>query len=595
MSDTEERIPTPEKLARAAGQEHNKRNALLLECAISLVLLFCVCFLPAFHLFAANAPALALKEQMPTVLLYFGIAVVLFAVLRLCCRRRPYFAGLLSAFVMFFLVNFSWLQFPFEQFVSNYVLVIVLALVLYALLIAGFVFLLLPLTKKASTGRGIAMIFCIMFCALLAVNAVTLGVNRSEAKREAALRAAQAANATAAPVATEPVPVTLAPAAEPTATPEPEETARPQLFHEGDTPNIYYFILDEYATFTIMEQYYGYDNAEFRAYLEGLGFHISDSSYVLTADTSPNIVNALNLDYVSLRTHSAQWSKMRRESLLYAELQDLGYELLQSSTNASVLGYLPNMRNADHYAAYKSTTREGVVSDQIVRNNGLLGALDELLGSYQTADDLDADSESLRTYGYYSKDEIMTSDAYFDNNYYMAQVRWVLEAFDFFENDDNYMETEKPLAVFSYMKCPHAPFVFDEYGRVMLLSQATNWRDPSLYINQYKFVTKHLSHIIAKIISFDPSCIIVLQSDHGVRKHGQLFAEEISSKDERQVLNAIYFCGMELDIEGQSPVNTLRLMLSTLGKDYPPVEDYVTADSLDDLSDVPEAFKFSPR
>lgn len=574
----------------AAAQDRQSGRQVLLECALSLLLLFSICFLPALHVFASNASGVSLAEQMPTVWLYFGISALLFAALRLICRRRPYFAGMLSAVVAFFLVNFSFLQFPFEQFLSNYVLIVILSLVLFALLIVGAVFLFLRLTKKRSVGRGVVLIFCITFCALLALNTVTLAVNRAEAKRAAAARKQQAAEATATAILIEEPTVE---AAEATATPEAEASPTPSLFTAGDTPNIYFFIADEYAASAPLMQYYGYDNSAFESYLEDLGFNLSKTSYALAADTLPNIVNLLSLDYISLTKNAKQVN--RRECVLFTELRGLGYDLYQSSTSASVLGSLPNMRNVEQYSTYKSTTRDGVESDQLVQSNSLFGALEELLGSYRSAEALDSDSESLQKYGYYSMDEIVSSDAYFDNAYYAAQVRLVLEAYGFFENKDNYFETDKPVAMFSYIKCPHAPFVFDEYGRVQPQSQATNWRDPSLYVGQFKFATKHLSTIVTEILAFDPNCIIVIQSDHGIRKHKQLFDEPISSKAERHVFNAVYFCGMELDIEGLSPINTLRLIMTQLGKEYPLIEDYVTADSSDDLSDVPEAFSYSAR
>ena len=143
---------------------------------------------------------------------------------------------------------------------------------------------------------------------------------------------------------------------------------------------------------------------------------------------------------------------------------------------------------------------------------------------------------------------------------------------------------------YTYMLATHVPFMFDEYGGIIPYGQNRNWEDPSVYLNQYKFINKHMMATLSTIVEHDPDSIIVMMSDHGIRYHADCTLKHtfyITDKDSCRIMNAVYIKGQQYDIEGLSGINTLRFILSLYdGLDYPPIEDPITPDSPDDLTGI---------
>ena len=165
----------------------------------------------------------------------------------------------------------------------------------------------------------------------------------------------------------------------------------------------------------------------------------------------------------------------------------------------------------------------------------------------------------------------------------------LLSVFDYFENPSNYTFTA-PRVTYTYMLATHVPFVFNEYGGIISYNDNRNWEDTDIYLNQYKFITKHMMASLSTIIENDPDSIIIIMSDHGIRYHADCNKKHtfyITDKESCRILNAVYIKGEQYDIEGLSGINTLRYILSLYeGMDYSPIEDPITSDSPDDLTGI---------
>ncbi len=117
--------------------------------------------------------------------------------------------------------------------------------------------------------------------------------------------------------------------------------------------------------------------------------------------------------------------------------------------------------------------------------------------------------------------------------------------------------TQKPKFLFLHILLPHEPFVFDENGDPVAEGDMHNWADPRHYAGQVIFLSKLIDELTTAIITQDPQAVVLLQSDHGARS----FAH-IKFKEKRACLNCVYLGGNDVQIEGLSPVNTLRLALN---------------------------------
>lgn len=581
------------------------KKGLLIEAILSFLAIAAISFLPTLHLYVSNAQSLKLGDLMGSVYLFIGIGVVLFAVLRLLLRRRPFMAGCLAVLITFLLVNFSLLSDPLKLVIYNYVIANVAAIFIMVLLILGGWFLFRRLCTDSQVGQGILTVFTIVFVGLVAFNGVQLAFSRPAAEPQQTVEApaevpevtppplptiaptifltVEAKEDTYVPILTPAPPDdTTAPVQatpEPTATPAP--TATPFKLNE---PNIYLILFDEYASMGAMEKYYDYKSDAMREFMRTVGINWSEHSYSMSRETKWCMTDLNMMDFVGYGKGWAALSSMRNNSTIKAVFEKkLGYDMYQYSQNSTWFGYMSSLRDKKTRSVYKHTTIDGVESENIVKDQSIVGAFQSIFGALTPQSQITGDSESLKKYGYYSTKEITSSSA-FKKNTYHSDAQHVLEILDFYEDENNFKGVQKR-ATFSHIKCPHVPFFFDQFGQIRPFSQRMNWNNPALYRDQYIFITKHIVNIYKTIISADPNSIIIILSDHGIRQHSQGFTT-ITPKDDCWIFLSVYYCGQPLDIEGMSSVNLLRYIATELGVNMPPVKDYVTVDSADDLSDV---------
>ncbi len=602
----------PKGIKRPAKKGKGKRLAL--EIVLSVLTILAICFLPVLHLFVSNAEEMELGELLGRdFFLLVGIGLAAFVILRIIFRKRPYFAGCVAAVISFFMVNFSLVTSLFKSFIPNYLIANIIALVIVLLLVAGSVFLFLHLCKKESTGRGIMAVLCVVFIGLLLFNTVTylIEFNRSSPDEESfelpeieGLSDEQSSNpdalvteeeiviavqpgdgnpvsaATFAPETPNPGTTVTETAPVETATPDPTEVPA----EKTKEPNIYLLVFDEYGSLGAMEKYYSYNAEPFRQFMRTANINWSEHSYSMTRETRYSITDLNMMDYVSYHKSLSTLKNYRRNSTIKKVFGNkLGYNLYQFSTAATWFATVPSLRDSKTMKQFKKTTADGVESDQILRQQSIFGAFDDMIGALTPQDTITGNSESLKKYGFYSSDEIRASKAY-KNHQYNDVAKAVLSTFDFWEEESNFQTTEKRM-ILSYLKTPHAPFMFDEYGQIRSFGVRMKWSDPKYYYGQYMFITKHIEVVFKTIISNDPESIIIVMSDHGVRSHDQGFVN-ITAKDDCWIFLALYYQGDKVDIEGMSPINLMRLISTKLGVKMDPVQDYVTVDSRDDLKDV---------
>ena len=576
------------------------KKALIAELLLSVAAIFAVSFLPTLYLYAANYGSLKLSSLMGSVYLFAGIGLGVFAILRLILRKRPYLAGCFTTVVTFLLVNFSLVSTPVKLIFRDYLIANIVSLVLTGLLIVGAWFLFRLICRDTQNGRSMLLVLCIVFVGLVVFNCVQLPfkAKTKEAARQNDVPPTPVV--TKAPLTPSPTPhapvaiqipagsnqaldsasETPTPRPTPTSTPEPTPVPTPTPF-VPDNPNIYFLVFDEYGAMGAMEKYYNYDCTPMREFMRSSGINWSEQSYSMSSHTKECMTDFNMMDFVSVSKGRKTLASYRRNSALKEVFGDqLGYTLYQCSENPAWFGHISSLRTRSVRDSFKKTTMDGVESSEIVKDQSILGAFENILGVLTPQSKITGESESLKKYGYYSTDEIRKSSA-FKKNLYHSDANNVMEILDFFEDESNFGKTAEKHAIFSYIRCPHVPFFFDEYGQVLAFGQRMNWNKPDYYLGQYIYITKHMVTIFKTIISNDPDSIIIVFSDHGVRTHKQSFCD-ITPKGDRWSFAAVYYCGRPLDIEGMSGVNILRLIATKLGADMPPVEEYVNKDTPDD-------------
>lgn len=134
----------------------------------------------------------------------------------------------------------------------------------------------------------------------------------------------------------------------------------------------------------------------------------------------------------------------------------------------------------------------------------------------------------------------------------------------------------QPTVFFNYFRQPHGPLLFYADGRPMPRGLWYGWRNPNIYLGQLKYITTQMMHVVEVLQKSDPDCVIIIQSDHGLRYKfltKSYTTGVIDREDMHYVLNCVYYRGQTVNIEGLSPINTLRTIFTQLGYPMPLTRD----------------------
>ena len=305
-------------------------------------------------------------------------------------------------------------------------------------------------------------------------------------------------------------------------------------------PNVYWIILDEACDFVTMQKFYGYDCAEMNDFLIEKGFNISYNTVNRSSISNQVMADLCTLEYTATASMTPRELKYYEcDGQLWTALQNLGYDIYKVCTDPMEFSCL---REISNYSAreirFRNATMVGLTQLDLVLNSTPFRVLSGGISEYTL--------ETRRI---------------------QLQRVW-----DFYLNSANNYTFGTSVALVSHIMAPHTPFVYAEDGSKVSHEGSTNWEDPQYYLGQYKYTMSQARMLISNIIDNDPNCIIMLMSDHGARpraddRHKMTMA--MTDADMVRTLNAVYFAGEKLDIEGLNLVNTMRLVLTELGCDFP--------------------------
>lgn len=468
---------------------------------LSLVL---VCLYPCAFQYFRNASEARPGDMVPMLLIFLAMGAAAFLVALVIFRKVPQ-AGLFASVGMFFATNSGLFKGLLKRAVPGF-------RGLYVLVILGILLVLLMillLRKKKFPALELCQVLVILFGVLTIVSMIpaipTIWKQVTFQKN---------------PGSIDPSTVTL----------------------EGEKPNVYYMIVDEYGGTENLSRYYDYDNHEFLDKLREQGFNVSDTTKNTESIWTMTLVpNLLNMDYVVEDTSENKSAYMDRSNLVEI-FRGNGYQVnLIDHVNfvgTSGCRVLSPRQYPDSISKY--LFRNSVLS-QIPQ---LRRKMDQLLG--------------------------------LPNDFERGKTLQVL--FGLMETATDYVE-EGPTLTISYVQCPHYPFLFDAEGNIK--PQKPDFQDKSIYLNQLRYVSSVLEQSVENILRKDPNSIIVIQSDHGARYPGQMllyhggpdYDPVLETPYMQNALDCVYVGGKALDIQGLSGINTWRTVLNAqFGTDFPMLE-----------------------
>lgn len=442
---------------------------------------------PAVFLYCQNAEEAAFGEMVPALLIFAGVGMVLFLLSFLLLRKADVAAIVAVVFILI-LTNFALVEkvlnqlFPWMRYWHAVPIILFLGFH-----IAWAAWKLLP----EDMTRDIVRVLCLVFGVLILINLATGAPGM--------IRYAQAQQ-------------------------KLREVREQRIEAATDRPNVYLLMFDEYANFPQMEEYYHYDNAPLKDFLEGHNFAIAYQGHNDSIMSTTVQTNLVNMDYVvSNTTPGPEKDTLRkRDAALFSLMRERGYDVRLFETK-------------DFYGGYNPAGGEVNTAALTINGENLL----------------DIAVQRTVVYPFWTKENTQAIQEIEDMTDYLSDPANIPAGGTF---------------TLAYYCFPHQPFLADADGNYVATEGWANWEDDRYYLGQYQYATKLMLQILNNLVKNDPNSVILLMSDHGARAStSPSYMEKFPLEVMNNSLNAVYYQGEEkLDIDGLSVVNTLRTVLNRL-------------------------------
>ena len=313
-------------------------------------------------------------------------------------------------------------------------------------------------------------------------------------------------------------------------------TGRSSLGTDAPLPDIYYVVLDGYASSDSLKDFAGYDNTGFTGELERKGFSIAGDSRSNYSITFLSLAATLNMEYVNERA----------ASIVGADRQPM-YDLIANNRVKKTL--------KEHGYSYVHVASGWAGTDE--------------------APDADYFHKSQQKRPSTAMSRIMG-----DDSPVRRRRATVKGAFAYLENSTR---IEGPKFVFAHILMPHGPYVFEADGSTApgTVSDMRTWNLNSIppYVAQVQATNAMTLDFVDTLLrKRTRPTIIVIQADHGTLfpATGNLDPETTLHRRRHSILNAMYYSEGQLEelYPSISSVNTFRVVLDkAIGADLPLLAD----------------------
>ncbi len=321
-------------------------------------------------------------------------------------------------------------------------------------------------------------------------------------------------------------------------TPVRTERQAGERSRDAREPDIFFIVLDAYASEESILEFSGFDNSAFTKFLENRGFYVARDSKSNYSTTFLSLAATTNLRYLDddLRgmggTNRDRFYRLVKNNRLARELKANGYRYVHIQSGWGSTNFAP-------------------LADEMLKVRGT-----------------ETDAALRRT---------TIARPWADESMSKVKYRAVRKAFQHLESVKT--SSAQPKFVFAHIIAPHGPYVFEANGKLATgaSTDMANWRTEQIddYIAQLqainrltqRFVTHRLKHT-------DRPLVIIIQGDHGTSFPTASRAVQWSRR--HSILNAVYFSegAPEQLYPTMSPVNTIRIVLNeAIDTDYRQLKD----------------------
>lgn len=302
-------------------------------------------------------------------------------------------------------------------------------------------------------------------------------------------------------------------------------------------PDIYYIILDRYASASTLKERLNFDNGEFLDYLSSKGFYVASESRDNYSETGESLASSLNMEYLDDLAQKVGGTATD-QAPLYAMLQDYKVWRLLKSTGYEFI----------HFGSWWEPTRENKYADINVNYGGSLPEFSRLLLKTTAIDQI---GRMLALWG----DE--------------RKIQYERVAYEF-DRLSQIPDMEGPTFVFAHFLTPHPDYVFEANGDFLLTQHAAQRSPETQYLDQLVATNHMVESVIDRLLTQSKvPPIIILQADEGPYPDfgggfNLLGASDLDLRVKTGILNAYFLPGVDTSALYPSitPVNSFRLVFN---------------------------------
>ncbi len=312
-----------------------------------------------------------------------------------------------------------------------------------------------------------------------------------------------------------------------------------QIKDQGQAPDIYFMVFDEYTSSKALLKYFGFDNSQLDSNLLSAGFYISKNSQSNYNGTTLSIGSTFNLQYFNRDLENTkgtiqtlyQGAYSFKHSLLPGLLEKLNYQVINyglfdiKNHPVSVVSYLePTAKSALFNETLWGRIKKDILWNLIVRLPGY---------KKSSPPDLNFVERNRKNFNRFMQELKKTGD--------------------------------RPRFVYGHVMIPHRPAYVNRYGEPRIESDKdlSDAYHDSLYIDQVIFVNTWIDSLAKAAIDTKRNrpLVLIMEGDHGNR-----YAEWGRPIREKQFmnLNTYYFSDRDYSLlyDSISPVNSFRVVLN---------------------------------
>jgi hypothetical protein len=319
-----------------------------------------------------------------------------------------------------------------------------------------------------------------------------------------------------------------------------EASPAARLAATKNTPDIYYFIFDRYASQSVLADYYGFDNSDLIGFLEDKGFYVASNSRANYLKTAHSLASTFHMDYLDFLAEDPR-SRIGDWHPIYDKLRDhrVGRFLKSHGYNFIQIG------------SWWGPTQYNTHADE----NHTFGLSDFNFWYLRK-------TIAAPTLKAVAPDSSYARLLQWNNSQCQRVPRQIKKVKE--------IGTRSEMTfVFAHILVPHDPYVFSADGRC-LSDEMEQRTEQEGYIEQVRYANALIKDFVSSLLATDgPKPIIIIQADEGPfparylddsRSWRDATVDELKAK--MGILNAFYFPdGDYRDLDPQiTSVNTFRIL-----------------------------------